>query len=581
MQQRHRPGGDHRRLRRRLGDHGVADHERRRHLAREDRERKIPGADRHEDAAAMQPQHVALAGGSRQVPVLEPACLGGVVAQEVDRLADLGHGVAQGLAALPHAARHEPGGMLLVEVGGAQEASAAPLQGHAVPALETPAGDRQRPVDIGRTCLDHGTDHPRAIGRVEQIPGRPFGRHRRRRHEVGRKGGVHRVRQRLERLRVAQIDAPGVGPVRPVEIAGMHDLWMRRAAERREPARRVLDQTLDRDGGIHQLVDERGVGAVLQQTAHQVGQKVVVAADGRVDPTRDGIVGPDQRAVERLRHAVQALELEIAPRAGQLDDAGDGMRIVGRELRVEGIAAVQQPARAGEIGDVGRELAGQHRVGQALLLGALDLGIPIGALDQAHRDPPAVPARKLPQPGDDVDRALLVGLHREPEPVPAGEVRQGQQALEQIERRLEPVRLLGIDGDRDVAGPGPPCQVDQTRQQLLGQAPVLRHLVARMQRRELDRDAGARHQGLAPCGRDDRIDGMAVGIVIARGHPPPCERPRPACRTSSGSRGLPPRRPGRSPARSSGRGRSAGRAGASPATAPRAPPARPCDARAA
>ena len=175
----------------------------------------------------------------------------------------------------------------------------------------------------------------------------------------------------------------------------MHDLWMRRAAERREPPRRVLDQALDRDGVIHELVDERGVGAVLQQAAHQVGQKVVVAADRRIDPARDGIVGPDQRAVERLRHAVQALELEIAPRAGQLDDAGDGMRVVGRELRVEGIAAVQQPARAGEIGDVGRELAGQHRVGQALLLGALDLGIPIGALDQAHRDPPAVPARKL------------------------------------------------------------------------------------------------------------------------------------------------------------------------------------------
>ena len=67
-----------------------------------------------------------------------------------------------------------------------------------------------------------------------------------------------------------------------------------------------------------------------------------------------------------------------------------------------------------------------------------------------------------------MDRALLVGLHREPEPVPAGEARQGQQALEQIERWLEPVGLLGIDGDRDVAGPGPPCQVDQTWQQLRG-----------------------------------------------------------------------------------------------------------------
>ena len=42
VQQRNRARGDERRLLGRLGDNGVAGHERRAHLAEKDRERKIP-----------------------------------------------------------------------------------------------------------------------------------------------------------------------------------------------------------------------------------------------------------------------------------------------------------------------------------------------------------------------------------------------------------------------------------------------------------------------------------------------------------------------------------------------------------
>ena len=152
-----------------------------------------------------------------------------------------------------------------------------------------------------------------------------------------------------------------------------------------------------------------------------------MAADRGVDPTGDpAVVGADQPFVQRLAHAVQALELEVAPVAGELDDAAERLGVVGRELRIERLAAGEQAPRAGEIGHVGRELAREHRVVvQALLLGALDLGVPVRALDQAHRDAaPRARGQRL-EPGDDVDRPLLIGLDGEADAVPAGELGRG------------------------------------------------------------------------------------------------------------------------------------------------------------
>ena len=57
---------DRRRLLGRLGQHGVAGGERRGHLAGEDRQREVPGADADPGAARRQAQHVALAGGAGQ-----------------------------------------------------------------------------------------------------------------------------------------------------------------------------------------------------------------------------------------------------------------------------------------------------------------------------------------------------------------------------------------------------------------------------------------------------------------------------------------------------------------------------------
>ena len=89
-----------------LGQHRVAGDECGRDLAGEDREREVPGRDAGEEAAG---RAVAARG------------LGGVVAQEIHRLAQFGDGVGQGLAGLAREECEEFGGGLFEKVGGVDE----------------------------------------------------------------------------------------------------------------------------------------------------------------------------------------------------------------------------------------------------------------------------------------------------------------------------------------------------------------------------------------------------------------------------------------------------------------------------
>jgi hypothetical protein len=223
-----------------------------------------------------------------------------------------------------------------------------------------------------------------------------------------------------------------------------------------------------------------------------------------------------QVPVERLAHAVQLLELEVAPVARHLDHAGDRVRVVGGEGGVEQLSPVEQPLGAGEVGDVGGDLAGEHRVlGHAQGLRALHLAVPVSTLDQPDGDAAPCPARQLGQPRDHVDGAFLVGLHREAEPVPAGEVRVPRQAREQVERGLQPLALLGVDRELDAARLGGAREVEDARQQL-GFLPAPRRvLVTRVESGELDRQARPIVQALLRGAPGDPLQRRAVGGQIA------------------------------------------------------------------
>src|SRR5581483_6624331 len=117
-----RRGGE-RRLLGRLGDDRIAGGERGGDLAGEDRQRKIPRRDAGEDAAAVQGEAVALAGRAGQVQRYGKigAGAGGVVAQVVRRLAQLGKGGRQGPPAFADDQRHQRIAVAFVKLGGALE----------------------------------------------------------------------------------------------------------------------------------------------------------------------------------------------------------------------------------------------------------------------------------------------------------------------------------------------------------------------------------------------------------------------------------------------------------------------------
>ena len=95
---------------------------------------------------------------------------------------------------------------------------------------------------------------------------------------------------------------------------------------------------------------------------------------------------------------------------------------------------------------------------QPVDLGALDLAVPVGALDQPHHQPPPAAAAEVDQPVDREDGALLVGLDDEADAVPACKLGLEAEPLQQVERDLQPVGFLGVDVEPDIVVP---CQHGQ------------------------------------------------------------------------------------------------------------------------
>ncbi len=244
-----------------------------------------------------------------------------------------------------------------------------------------------------------------------------------------------------------------------------------------------------------------------------------MAAAGRIDAARIAAgFGRHDMRIQRLPHAVQALELEIPPVAGHLQHGGERVGVMGGELRIEGLGVGQEALRRGEIGDVGRELAGEDRIArQAALLALLDLAVPIGTLDQPQHEPPPVPARDLPQAVDQRQDPLLISLDGEAEAVPAGESRVGRHRRDHIQRKLEALGFLGIDGEADVRLLRQARQRGQPGDELGHDPGALGEFVARVQRRQLHRDAGSLDGPATLARTTDGGDGVPIGMVVALG----------------------------------------------------------------
>ena len=160
-----------------------------------------------------------------------------------------------------------------------------------------------------------------------------------------------------------------------------------------------------------------------------------MTADRGIDPEREVTVPVDGGSVERLTHAVQALELRAeAALAGHQPHGGQGVGVVGGELAVGVRRSAKQGAGADQIGQVCRRLGRKHRIArQAGDLGAFDLGVPVGPLHQPnHQTATAVAG----DPGDRVDHleaALLIGLNCQAQAPPGTEFGLAGQTVQQVQ----------------------------------------------------------------------------------------------------------------------------------------------------
>ena len=438
-----------------------------------------------------------------------------VVAQEVDRLAHLADGIGEGLARLAHDQADQRQQARFHPVGDPPQAI-RPRLGRGIPDHGAGAGG----IDQLRRRLDDGADQVAGVGRIAQLAGgavaRPVAQHR-----LGAPAlATERLVERREALLVGEIEPHRIGPLRAEQVARQGDPVVR-PANRLECPRlldRIGQQLIDRKVRIGDLVHERGVGAILEQPAHEIGEQGLVRADRRIDAARHAeLARPDDLLVKALAHAMQALELVPSLGCDRVDRR-QAERIVRRDLREHRVGRRQQLPRTGDVGHVGVDLAREDRKSfQPVELGALDLAVPIGALDQPHHQAMAAAPRQVDQPVDHERAALLVGLHDEADAVPARQLRLEAEPLEQVERQLEPVGLLGVDVEADIERMRLHCQRLQPRIELGMDALDLAAAVARMQRRELYRDAGAVVDAAPGRRGADRLDRGLVLVEVPPG----------------------------------------------------------------
>ncbi len=335
---------------------------------------------------------------------------------------------------------------------------------------------------------------------------------------------LQRIREGRKRFLVGKIEPGGVGPGIAEEFGGQGDLVVPGPDDRHatNDFDGIGDQLVDRDLRVVDAMHEGRVRAVFEQAADQIGKQCFVRADRSIDTAGTiEISEADDLFVKRLAHAVQALKLVFAHLkilAGHVVDGSERLGIVSRELRENHVCRGKQLGCAGEIGDVGMDLSREDRkILEPIELRAFDFGIPIGTLYEPDHDPPAGAAGQIDDEVQHEGAALAIGLHDEAHAVPAGELGVEAELLKEIEREFQPVRFLGVDVEADIVFPGEQGERLHLGQQFAHDPHRLSTGVAGMQRRELDRDAGALIDAPSGGSLADGVNGTLIIPVITLG----------------------------------------------------------------
>ena len=158
--------------------------------------------------------------------------------------------------------------------------------------------------------------------------------------------------------------------------------------------------------------------------------------------------------IQRFAHAVQALELiltGVVVLSGELINRCQGVGVMRCELRIDQVRHRQQLFRAGQIGDIGINLAGIDRIAfEPVHLRAFDFAIPVGAFYQTNHQAATAAGSQVDQVVNDKRAAFLIGLDHKANPVPARQLRLKAEFFQQIERDLQTIGLFGVNVDTDI-----------------------------------------------------------------------------------------------------------------------------------
>ena len=113
----------------------------------------------------------------------------------------------------------------------------------------------------------------------------------------------------------AEFDAGGIFALRPIEIVRQRNPLVPSFARIGDAALRPAQDFRNRHAFVGGDRDEGGIGAVLKKPPHQISQQIAMAADWCVHAAHYVRQLRKERRVERLPHAVQALELETGDAA--------------------------------------------------------------------------------------------------------------------------------------------------------------------------------------------------------------------------------------------------------------------------
>ena len=461
----------------------------------EDRQREVPRCDhRHHTASPIEVPVLF----TRQIEVLrrvELRHLPGVVAAEVDRLADVGVGLGPRLAAFVDLPRGELVALVLQLAGDEFEVLGPKLHFGGRPGGEGAPRAFDRGLGVVVSRGGHLADDLRFVGRIARRDHRPGVN--RLPADVDGVGRAQQIGDLIERLlhRVANLLAAEVGDGFVDELGRgrlfLHGLF---GGDNGGFHEQVLDLHLF----VVAVSQERIVRCVFEQPPDQIGHARHELSERGVDADAMTHLGEGPRLL--FGHAVEHLQFEGS--VGNLELLGTGQRVrqaaqvVTAECRPQQLIVFEQQFGQTLVAFVRLPLLLEDGRRPVATRGDDRLIVPVGSLHEPDPDGSASFFRPVEQPREVSFRIGQIRLNDDPHIGPVAELLFEQRLLENVERQILVRVLLHIDVQIGVLRAGGSQQRSQPG--LNGRRRPLRIGGAKVtdQCRQLDRDVHSRQRSL-------------------------------------------------------------------------------------